>query len=246
MSDTALVCLDRIIDDVVEAARARRLAVEARADNFQSPFEAAGDPKRFWAPGVTLRVCFLDGAAGLRQRVLAAASTWTDHANLTFAPTDDPAAEIRVTFDLGVSQSLVGTDCRTAKPGEPTMALALLAGSPDLSVTLHARHEFGHALGLVHEHQNPAEGIQWNKDEVYRAMAGPPNHWDRPTVDRNYFERYGRDTYKFTEFDPDSVMLYAVPKAWTLDRRSFKTNSELSALDRTFIADAYPGRAATV
>ena len=27
----------------------------------------------------------------------------------------------------------------------------------------HAAHEFGHAIGLAHEHQNPAGGIQWNE-----------------------------------------------------------------------------------
>jgi len=26
-----------------------------------------------------------------------------------------------------------------------------------------AAHEFGHAIGLAHEHQNPAGGIQWNE-----------------------------------------------------------------------------------
>ena len=30
-------------------------------------------------------------------------------------------------------------------------------------------HEFGHALGLIHEHQNPkGGGIEWNRDAVQR------------------------------------------------------------------------------
>lgn len=28
-------------------------------------------------------------------------------------------------------------------------------------------YEFGHALGLHHEHQSPTANIQWNKEKVY-------------------------------------------------------------------------------
>ena len=44
-----------------------------------------------------------------------------------------------------------------------------------------AAHEFGHAIGLAHEHQNPAGGIQWNEAVVIREMAGSPNFWDEQT-----------------------------------------------------------------
>ena len=30
-------------------------------------------------------------------------------------------------------------------------------------------HEFGHALGLIHEHQNPEGGIEWNEPAVKAA-----------------------------------------------------------------------------
>ena len=243
MTDPAeleFVCIDRIVVDLVLADRARQAAIAERADNDPGPFEATGDPRCYWSPGATLRVLFLDGDPMLHGKVLDAASGWTDHANVTFETSDDPESEIRITFALGASYSALGTDSKLAPAGTPTMSLALSTGSPDKTVNTQTRHEFGHALGLVHEHQHPDVGIQWNKDEIYRVMALPPNEWDRRTVDRNYFDRYSRDIHKFTDFDPDSVMLYAVPKAWTLDGRTFRTNSELSALDREFIARAYP------
>jgi len=32
-------------------------------------------------------------------------------------------------------------------------------------------HEFGHALGLIHEHQSPFKGgFEWNKDEVRGSL----------------------------------------------------------------------------
>ena len=36
-------------------------------------------------------------------------------------------------------------------------------------------HEFGHALGLNHEHKNPSAGIKWNKPVVYSDYAAAPN-----------------------------------------------------------------------
>lgn len=37
-----------------------------------------------------------------------------------------------------------------------------------------AAHEFGHALGLAHEHQNPAGGIEWNEEVILRNLMGRP------------------------------------------------------------------------
>ena len=36
-------------------------------------------------------------------------------------------------------------------------------------------------------------------------------------------------------------MLYAFPAAWTLDGKSYHENSRLSALDKKFIGECYPG-----
>ena len=49
-------------------------------------------------------------------------------------------------------------------------------------------HEFGHALGLIHEHQNPIQAIDWNKPAVIADLSGPPNNWDRDTIEHNMFE----------------------------------------------------------
>ena len=44
-------------------------------------------------------------------------------------------------------------------------------------------HEFGHLLGMIHEHQNPSSNpIQWNKQAVVKALSGPPNNWDLATI----------------------------------------------------------------
>ena len=98
-------------------------------------------------------------------------------------------------------------------------------------------HEFGHAIGLIHEHQNPVHGIRWNKDVVYRDLGGPPNNWPKATVDFNMFATYDRSQVNATDVDPKSIMLYAIPATWTLDGFSSEPNAVLSDLDKAFIGD---------
>ena len=101
-------------------------------------------------------------------------------------------------------------------------------------------HEFGHALGLIHEHQNPDKPISWNREAVIAALSGPPNNWDPATIENNIFKRYDPADLSTTPTDPDSIMMYPIPATWTTDGFSVGLNSGLSATDREFIAGAYP------
>jgi hypothetical protein len=65
-----------------------------------------------------------------------------------------------------------------------------------------AAHEFGHAIGLAHEHQNPAGGIQWNEAIVISEMAKSPNFWDEQKTRHNILRRYSANQINGTAFDP--------------------------------------------
>jgi hypothetical protein len=109
-------------------------------------------------------------------------------------------------------------------------------------------HEFGHAIGLAHEHQNPSGGIQWNEEVVLRELAKAPNFWDEATARHNVLRKYSADQVNGTKFDPESIMLYFFPAEWTLNGIATKANETLSATDGQFIAGAkmYPRSAPTV
>jgi len=111
-----------------------------------------------------------------------------------------------------------------------------------------AAHEFGHAIGLAHEHQNPAGGIQWNEQVVIREMAKSPNFWDEQTTRHNILRKYSADQINGTAFDPDSIMLYFFPATWTLNGIATEANDILSRMDKEFIAGAkmYPKTGVTV
>jgi hypothetical protein len=105
-----------------------------------------------------------------------------------------------------------------------------------------AAHEFGHAIGLAHEHQNPRGGIQWNEQVVIEELAKSPNFWDEQTARHNVLRKYTVDQINGTEFDPDSIMLYFFPASWTRNGIATKANEALSDMDRQFVAGAkmYP------
>jgi Bacterial pre-peptidase C-terminal domain/Astacin (Peptidase family M12A) len=237
------VCFDRILPRDL-----RRLAIEplpAAPVALQNPLgtpRAAIFLKKRWPNGSTLRVRFLEGSASQQAIVQRFAPQWSNYANLKLDFGSDPAAEIRVTFKASDGAwSYIGTDCADIPRDQPTMNL----GWQDEGVVLH---EFGHTIGLIHEHQNPVGGIKWNRPAVIRALSGPPNNWDLDTIERNMFQRYSVDLVKSTTLDPRSIMMYSFPAEWTLDGFSTRENDVLSDQDKEFIGSgvAYPKTAQPV
>ena len=227
------VCFDRILPSEL-------LRMQRTLRGPQGRVRAMSPIGKAWMNGSTLRVRFMGGTAAQQKKTREQAGWWSEQANLVLDFNDAPDAEIRITFDSNDGAwSYIGTDCRDIARKEPTMNLGFLDGGT-------AAHEFGHALGLAHEHQNPAGGIKWNEKVVIREMAKSPNFWDEQTTRHNIMRKYSLDQVNGTRFDPDSVMLYFFPASWTLNNVATKENEKLSALDKEFIAGAnmYPrGRA---
>jgi Bacterial pre-peptidase C-terminal domain len=118
-------------------------------------------------------------------------------------------------------------------------AATLNLGWQDKSVILH---EFGHMVGLAHEHQNPQGGIQWNEAAVIADLKGPPNFWDEATIRHNVLDKYSMDQVIGTVFDPQSIMLYAFPGTWTVSGQGTEFIRELSKQDEDFVGSSqmYP------
>jgi hypothetical protein len=191
---------------------------------------------KLWLNGSKLHVRFMGGTAAQQAIAKEQALWWTQHANLTFEFDNAPNAEIRVTFDSNDGAwSYVGTDASTIPANQSTMNLGFLDGGT-------AAHEFGHAIGLAHEHQNPAGGIEWNEEVVLRDLSGPPNSWSPEQIRHNVLEKYSADQIRGTDFDRDSIMLYFFPNTWVKSGKGTKENNVLSNLDKQFIASAqaYP------
>lgn len=194
-----------------------------------------------WQPGDLITIRFLDGDSGLQKRVKDAALEWTEHANLTLDFRNSGPTDIRIAFAQGRgSWSYLGRQCRQIAEPAPTMNYGWLTpASEDDELRRVVLHEFGHALGLIHEHQNPKDGgVQWNRDAIIKDLSGPPNNWDLTTIENNMFKKY--DGVTASAVDNDSIMMYPIPLAWTLDGTSANLNKTLSPLDKEFIAQHYP------
>ena len=218
------VCFDRILPKDLNKVRPAAPIPGART---RAAFEIA----KLWDLGKTLRVRFMGGTQQQKDIVKQFAPQWAEHANLKIVFSNDTNAEIRITFDENDGAwSYIGTDCADIPITQPTMNL----GWQDEGVVLH---EFGHAIGLIHEHQNPVGGIQWNKPAVIADLSGPPNFWDPPTIEHNMFATYDQNQINGTALDNKSIMLYAIPQSWTTNGFSSQPNETLSDTDKKFAHD---------
>jgi len=172
------MCCDRILTGA-EKIRAMELAIKEAsfnrppaqkasrrrfgASSMGAPLKMALEAGKKWADGRALGVCFLDGSATQKARVKEQAVKWCKLANIKLNFDVNKAdAQIRISFvaDDG-SWSYIGTDCLGIGKTKPTMNFGWL--KDDTDATEYERvvvHEFGHALGAIHEHQNPKGGIE--------------------------------------------------------------------------------------
>jgi hypothetical protein len=207
-----------------------------------SPARAAVERMKLWENGRTLRVSFLDGVPDVKSKVSAIAKEWETVANLKLNFVTSGASEIRVSFaEKGFSWSCVGTDALTVAKSAATVNFGWLEPTTPLREYQRVvRHEFGHALGMIHEHQNPAAKgqIPWDKPKVYAYYA--QQGWTHADVDSNIFDVYSEDSTNHTAFDPTSIMEYAIPDSLTIGTYSVGWNTELSSNDVTFMRRQYP------
>jgi hypothetical protein len=126
-------------------------------------------------------------------------------------------------------------------PNEPTMNLDINDRTSEEEFSRSILHEFGHALGMIHEHQSPANGILWDEPKVYQYYWDQYK-WEPNKVYNNVLLRYNEDQANSSEFDPDSIMMYEIPGHLTENGLTIGgRNCKLSEKDKSFIAKLYPG-----
>ena len=207
------------------------------------PSQLAMYMSKFWNAGRILKVNFVAGSDWQKAKVKEHAVDWSQFANIKFNFNVNETPDILVDFNptLG-SWSYLGTDSSYySNSGKPSLNLGWVNDTrSEADIRQVILHEFGHALGAVHEHESPFATISWNEEEVYKDLGGPPNNWDREKVKANMFTLYNTSEVQATSFDGSSIMLYYYPASWTTDGKGTSFNTQLSDKDKTYIAFCYP------
>lgn len=194
------------------------------------------DSSKRWEPGRTLKVHFMDGSSFLRSKVQEYATQWTLDVNVPKFDWNDAntavGSEIRISFSykLGESWSHLGNYALTIPKDQPTMNFGWLKDDTDQQeIKRVVLHEFGHALGLVHEHQHPKAKIPFKEAALIALELG----WPVEQVQHNIIDQYDTMTTQFSAVDLQSIMMYAFPASWTTDGTDVRIRSDSVREDLT-------------
>lgn len=253
----AHICFERIIPDELDAEQHVRRALRGEliaaagagkklnADEVGHLTRMAVITSKKWGSGFTVRCRFLDGSAKMQKKVRTLATEWEKHANVKLKFVAKGPAEVRISFyaDDG-SWSAVGRDALNTSYfplHQPTMNFGWVRDDSDpVEDRAVILHEFGHALGCIHEHQAPTFDRKWNEASVMKYFKGPPNYWDEDAIRQNVLSKYSPKGIKATRFDPKSIMLYSFDaKLFSDGRGPTNENTQLSPTDRTMIKQMY-------
>ncbi len=230
--------------------------------------------RRRWDAGSKLIVAFNGGDTSLHRAIAQLVTEWSRWGNVTFDFGYDPTkqkyrswsgedanyiAHVRIAFDRDGYWSAVGLDSidqQRFPANQPSMNFDGFAQQwPNLmpprwkGVVLH---EFGHALGFRHEHQQQEchDEIRWQRGpngepsvyDVFWQWQG----WDENRVNTNLQQLvFGDAVDVLSTHDPASIMHYKMPAAvFVRGEKSScylpKENLVLSKLDKEGVARVYP------
>jgi hypothetical protein len=198
-----------------------------------------------WDVGKEINVKFVTGGSKqMQQTIMNAAKEWEKYANVKFKFVTSGPAQVRIRLgDDDGYWSMVGTQANIIAEDQHTMNFDTTGSNFAYSYSLRGTviHEFGHAIGLLHEHESPVSGIQWDKEAVYEYYKSV---WDKETVDAQIFSTYNVSYTNGTKYDNKSIMHYPINPKHTKNNYKVDWNWEVSAGDKEIVGMLYPKGAA--
>lgn len=255
------ILFDNLPDDVAATVEIRNAKLQQLGFSGEVGLEFLVTDLRRWLPGKVIKVAFLDGDSDLHLDIKSTVEAITGACGLVFDFGEDAngtfrrwteqdteyAADIRVSFDKQGYFSLVGIDSVDSaigpassrvggRPHQASLNLGGFAVQRPATWPGTTLHEFLHAVGFHHSHQNMRgpcqESFRWDDDQgyqltqdvrgafiadhngkrpgIYTYLAGFPNFWNRAKVDHN-LKTEDDPNLVAGPFDRASCMLYRFP-----------------------------------
>lgn len=203
-----------------------------------------------WTPGQTLSISFIGTTPeSLKQAILVVAHEWLEHAYLKFElrNDNDAAADIRIQTDgpENLNKSALGN--LSLRSDGASMSLSVKPSAPWFKRTV--LHEFGHALGMHHEHQHPDANIPWNVEALVENIASEFSEDEQAHEDfndllfnqiaTNYFPLQRDDLFTLP-YDKESIMHYTIEQSVTFGDWALEESDKISEKDKQFMRIVYP------
>jgi len=195
----------------------------------------------------------MDGYSGgnsvQQDKVRQVIKEWEVYANVSFVFDNSPDSKaiLRIAFLRRTgSWSYLGRDVELPKySGKATMNLGWIddtseeISSSDKGTILH---EFGHTLGLLHEHQSPIRGGKLTlREKPVIDFYTNKMHWTEDRVRKNILSVYNKNQVSnYSKVDLKSIMMYFMPDTMNEEKIEIDPNNELSDTDKAYITINYP------
>lgn len=204
---------------------------------------------KVWQPGKKIIVTFIDGTDNYKDQVKKYSNEWSQYANIDFIYYNHPSevpknqvADIVISFNNQGDYSSIGNDSHVKiKNDKHSMNLGMFKKGNRILNRYVTLHEFGHALGLEHEHQNYNRKFVIDEKNA-KSYCKTVAFTDQECLDFviKKFEK-NENTY-FSLYDPYSIMHYDLHQSISVEKIHFRSNHTLSLIDKIEVAKLYPGR----